>query len=638
MLLSFRPLVSVSVVTLLGWCWYSFRRRRRTHLLTKEEVCFLESPEPSCVFGERETFSHSNLKMDHRLSGSPDMRNSTDISRSTPLNGTEVRDDPGIPSVTGLTNGVRPDPEGQVSVRARHEKSIISDEGLPYCGEAGEDDSGLESDPVCVSASYITKDSDPSMGQQSGLLHTENLSDLSPDTGLNQDDIKKSSSCLVQQVIEGEKWKNQEPRDICELDGASRSLEDGFQDPFQQQYSSDDVHPNTGSFSGRMLSHLGSSIGDDSGCCSCLSEDVSGADGLTGELSEEGQGFIKTTTGPDTKTAEGKGFPSISGLVEKEVEACIGTSSPGLVVESLSTEALLNSSSSAPPPAPPITLWDIEVPAHLVGRLIGKQGKFVNFLKQSSGAKIYVSTLPFTQDVQICHIQGSQQQVDDALALIRKKFKDLDLSNCIPLPCLPITSWLLLPQDVFVEVIVSRVESGYHLFIQQYNHPSYQALPALTQHMQFCYSQPGCPSLPKPVEVGVICAAPVSGSGWQRTQVIQYDEESGTAQVRYVDNGGYDTVNSATLRQIRSDFVTLPFQASEVLLDNITPLPGEVAFSPEAKTALEELTANVALILKVTGSQDGLPLVHMWKHMADEVVLVNKLLAERGVCTWLDAP
>lgn len=108
---------------------------------------------------------------------------------------------------------------------------------------------------------------------------------------------------------------------------------------------------------------------------------------------------------------------------------------------------------------------------HLVGRLIGKQGKFMNFLKQSSGAKIYISTLPFTQEIQICHIQGkfphtwwwwvlqsmqkpsaefmsvfvhpgSQQQVDDALSLIRKKFKDLDLTNCVPLPCLPITSWV----------------------------------------------------------------------------------------------------------------------------------------------------------------------------------------------------
>ncbi|XP_051540765.1 A-kinase anchor protein 1, mitochondrial-like [Myxocyprinus asiaticus] len=197
---------------------------------------------------------------------------------------------------------------------------------------------------------------------------------------------------------------------------------------------------------------------------------------------------------------------------------------------------------------------------------------------------------------------------------------------------------LLLPQDVFVEVIVSRVEAGHHLFILQHKHPSYQALPTLTQHMQLCYSQPGCPSLPTPLEVGVVCAAPVAGCGWQRAQVIQYHTEFGTAQIRYVDNGGYDTVNSATLRQIRSDFVTLPFQAAEVLLDNITPLPGEVEFSLEARVALEELTANVALILKVTGSQDGLPLVHIWKQTGDEVVLLNSLLAERELCSWFDTP
>ncbi|KAL0182956.1 hypothetical protein M9458_022331, partial [Cirrhinus mrigala] len=54
--------------------------------------------------------------------------------------------------------------------------------------------------------------------------------------------------------------------------------------------------------------------------------------------------------------------------------------------------------------------------------------------------------------------------------------------------------------DVFVEVIVSRVEAGHHLFVQQHKHPSYQALPTLIQHMQLCYSQPGCPGLPTPVE------------------------------------------------------------------------------------------------------------------------------------------
>lgn len=66
---------------------------------------------------------------------------------------------------------------------------------------------------------------------------------------------------------------------------------------------------------------------------------------------------------------------------------------------------------------------------------------------------------------------------------------------------------------------------------------------------------------------------------------------------------------------------------------------------------------------QVTGSHDGLPLVHMWKQTGEEVcmsdfylldpyisaitvtllcfvglqvVLVNRLLAERGFCTWFE--
>lgn len=58
------------------------------------------------------------------------------------------------------------------------------------------------------------------------------------------------------------------------------------------------------------------------------------------------------------------------------------------------------------------TWFPIKVPVclspwkHLVGRLIGKQGRYVSFLKQTSGAKIYISTLPYTQNIQICHIEG----------------------------------------------------------------------------------------------------------------------------------------------------------------------------------------------------------------------------------------
>ncbi|XP_035391645.1 A-kinase anchor protein 1, mitochondrial isoform X1 [Electrophorus electricus] len=296
---------------------------------------------------------------------------------------------------------------------------------------------------------------------------------------------------------------------------------------------------------------------------------------------------------------------------------------------------------AVPSPSSGLVLWEMEVPVHLVGRLIGKQGKHVGFLKRNSGAKIYLSTLPYTHEFQICHIEGSEVQVENALALIKKKFKDLDLSNRLvgtqlaAIPSLPITSWLLLPQEGTVEVIVPRVEAANYLFVQQHTHPSYYALQGLAEQMLFCYSRPGCPSLPAPVEAGVLCAAPSVDGSWWRAQVIQHYKNSNYVQIRYVDYGGYVTVNLSALRQIRSDFVSLPFQASEVMLENVRPLPGREEFSLEAREALEELTRGVALIIKVTGTQSGLPLVHMWRQAGEETISVNWLLAQRGLCSWL---
>ncbi|NWX74954.1 AKAP1 protein, partial [Alca torda] len=79
-------------------------------------------------------------------------------------------------------------------------------------------------------------------------------------------------------------------------------------------------------------------------------------------------------------------------------------------------------------------IWEIEVPKELVGRLIGKQGRFMSFLRQASGAKIYVSTLPYFRDSQVCHIEGSSHQVEKVLSLIGKKFKELCLTNIYSLP------------------------------------------------------------------------------------------------------------------------------------------------------------------------------------------------------------
>ncbi|KAF1410420.1 A-kinase anchor protein 1, mitochondrial, partial [Spheniscus humboldti] len=79
-------------------------------------------------------------------------------------------------------------------------------------------------------------------------------------------------------------------------------------------------------------------------------------------------------------------------------------------------------------------IWEVEVPKELVGRLIGKQGRYMSFLRQASGAKIYVSTLPYFRDSQVCHIEGSPHQVEKVLSLIGNKFKELCLTNIYALP------------------------------------------------------------------------------------------------------------------------------------------------------------------------------------------------------------
>ncbi|XP_036379158.1 A-kinase anchor protein 1, mitochondrial-like [Megalops cyprinoides] len=290
-----------------------------------------------------------------------------------------------------------------------------------------------------------------------------------------------------------------------------------------------------------------------------------------------------------------------------------------------------------------LIIWEVQVPKYLVGRLIGKRGRYIRFLKEKTGAKVYISKQPYTEGFQLCHIEGSKQQVDKALEQIGRKFTDLDLTNLyappLPatLPSLPITSWLLLPDWGPVKVTVVKIVSAGHMFVQQHTHPSYPALSVLNQEMALCYTQPDTPSLSAPTE-GMICAAPAEGGAWWRAQVVSFFKESNEAEIRYVDYGGYERVEMDILRQIRSDFVTLPFQGAEVALNNVKPLPGESGFSAEAKAALEEMTRGTSLLAQVTRyDSSGIPLIQMWQEVGDEMVSVNHALVKQGYATWVDS-
>lgn len=69
---------------------------------------------------------------------------------------------------------------------------------------------------------------------------------------------------------------------------------------------------------------------------------------------------------------------------------------------------------------------------------------------------------------------------------------------------------------------------------------------------------------------GSICAAPTENN-WYRAQVLSISEETDTSVVKLVDYGGYLTVDNDQLKQIRSDFMTVPFQATEAVLAFVKP-------------------------------------------------------------------
>lgn len=70
------------------------------------------------------------------------------------------------------------------------------------------------------------------------------------------------------------------------------------------------------------------------------------------------------------------------------------------------------------------------------------------------------------------------------------------LQCLLPLPFIQ----LMLPDGITVEVIVVNQVNAGHLFVQQHTHPTFHALRSLDQQMYLCYSQPGIPTLPTPVE------------------------------------------------------------------------------------------------------------------------------------------
>lgn len=338
--------------------------------------------------------------------------------------------------------------------------------------------------------------------------------------------------------------------------------------------------------------------------------------------------------------------PSISSCSDAQSE---GSSDSGKGCSDVATPPLRTpaSGSSLSGDASLPSVYEFVLPQYLVGRLIGRHGCFVHEIKKNTNATIFIKRHPDTRKLKICAVEGTQADIESALEMIREKFPEnrypdvtLEQVCFVPpgptFPLIPESLQLPLVEGVTNDVILSSLISPSHFFLQQPTHPSFLALSQLNACMNICYSEPMAPPLPSPIQVSSICVAPAVGA-WYRAQVVSVDEEADTCDIKFVDYGGYSTVNSSVLRQIRGDFMTLPFQAVECYLANVTPIGGdEAVWSKESVAGMEELTRGQVLQAQVCGyAEDGVPVVYLYAMHGSQVVLVNQKLVSQGLAEWV---
>merc|ERR1719201_506204 len=182
-------------------------------------------------------------------------------------------------------------------------------------------------------------------------------------------------------------------------------------------------------------------------------------------------------------------------------------------------------------------------------------------------------------DYKVCSIEGTRASIDKCLDIVKQKFiehrdevsfEQVNSTKGSSLSMHTGSVSLSLAEGVMHDVFVSSIVGGGHVFLQQPYHPTYFALERLDQCMTNTYSQVQCPSIPQPVQLNSVCAAPCD-EGWYRCQIVSYDTDTEMCDIKYLDCGGYHSISVHSLRQIRTDFLSLPFQAIECYLANINP-------------------------------------------------------------------
>jgi len=173
--------------------------------------------------------------------------------------------------------------------------------------------------------------------------------------------------------------------------------------------------------------------------------------------------------------------------------------------------------------------------------------------------------------------------------------------------------------------VSAAVDCG-HVFIKQMDNPTHEGLAPLELAMLEAYEEEEAPPvLLRPIANGSLLAV-YTDSKWYRCQVVDFNADQDTCDVKFVDHGGYTTVEVSQLRQLRSDFVRLPFQAIEVYLAHIRPASHEIEIDIAADILFRE---NVSIQM-VGVSEDGVPVVQAYFYLNEYIHLFTQDILDDG--------
>ncbi|XP_022085401.1 tudor and KH domain-containing protein-like [Acanthaster planci] len=364
-------------------------------------------------------------------------------------------------------------------------------------------------------------------------------------------------------------------------------------------------------------------------------------------------------------------FQSETGLEEKEDRLLVIRGKPDNALQAEQRVRKILAEPNA------VQTLELKIPQWAIGRIIGRNGDNIRQICRTSKARVRIERDDDRRDphaLRECIIKGTHEQIRYAKGLIDEEIaqeeeyrRKLENASANRKQRGSKTSRDVMPRDQrqavdtatadnhtkddsdavehivqmpthddYFSVYVSAVEHMGHFWLQVLG-PKAGTLDLMIQNMTEYYAVESNQKLSKPDTLctGDIVAAPFQGDeSWYRARILEFLED-GQVDLYYVDFGDSDKMPRDSICSLRSDFLSLPYQAVECSLAGIQP--DGSCWSEEAIDLFEDLTycakwkPLMARIVSYQQTSTGtLPCIELVDTTGTEDVNIASTLVERG--------